>query len=57
MQPCLRLLSKLKEHKDSRVADWASKEERVFEEEIRSEREWEAKRQDARHDARFESFE
>lgn len=53
MQNHLSLLSDLKEHEDSFVADWANKEEKIFEAEIRTEREWESKRESVRN----ESFE
>ncbi|MFD2114328.1 hypothetical protein ACFSTH_00910 [Paenibacillus yanchengensis] len=53
MQSRLFLISDLKEHEDYFIADWANKEEKVFEAEIRSEREWESKRESVRN----ESFE
>ena len=53
MQNRLSLISDLKKHEDSLVADWACKEERVFGEEIRSEREWELKRESDQNE-RFE---
>jgi hypothetical protein len=40
MQRRLRLFSELKSHEDSSVADCAAKEERLFEQQINSEREW-----------------
>ncbi|MCM3724591.1 ATP-binding protein [Neobacillus cucumis] len=40
MQPCLRLISDLKEHHNNCVADWANREERIFAEEIQLAREW-----------------
>ncbi|OIK07155.1 hypothetical protein [Bacillus sp. MUM 13] len=46
IQKRLRLISELKAHEDSSVADWAAKEERAFEQEINLEREWELTRVD-----------
>jgi len=53
MQYRLSLISDLKKHEDALVADWAYKEEKVFGEEIRLEREWELKRESGRNE-RFE---
>lgn len=53
MQQRLPLISELKTHEVSSVADWAIKEEHSFEQEISSEREWEFNRIDDRN----ESFE
>lgn len=53
MQKRLSLLSSLKTHKNPVVSEWACNEERVFEEEIRSERQLEEKYNWSR-DERFE---
>jgi hypothetical protein len=53
MQKRLSLLSSLKSHKNPEVSEWACNEERVFEEEIRSERQLEEKDNRSR-DERFE---
>ncbi len=53
MQKRLSLLSSLKYHKNPVVSEWARNEERVFEEEIRSERQLEEKDNRSR-DERFE---
>ena len=53
MQKRLSLLSSLKSHKNPVVSEWASNEERVFGEEIRSERQLEEKYNRSR-DERFE---
>lgn len=53
IQKRLILLSSLKSHKNPVVAEWACNEERKFEEEIRSERNWEEERHRSR-DERFE---
>ncbi len=53
MQKRLSLLSSLKSHKNPVVSEWACNEERVFEEEIRSERQLEEKYNRSR-DERFE---
>ncbi|MNF08826.1 hypothetical protein D3C87_2143650 [compost metagenome] len=45
MQSHLCLISDLKDHEDSFIVAWANKEEKIFEAEIRSEREWESKRE------------
>jgi hypothetical protein len=41
MESCLRLISVLKKDKNTCVADWANREERIFAEEIQSVRQWE----------------
>lgn len=43
MQKRLRLISDLKKHENSLIASWAREEEKVFTEEILSERKWELK--------------
>jgi hypothetical protein len=53
METRLNLIAYLKNHEDSSVAEWASKEERIFENEIQSEREWELERENKQN----ESFE
>lgn len=53
MQSRVCLISELKNHENSFVANWAYKEEGLFMEEIRSEREWELKRESERNE-RFE---
>ena len=53
MQKRLSLLSSLKSHKNPEVSEWACNEERLFEEEIRSERQLEEKYNRSR-DERFE---
>ncbi len=53
MQHRLCLISYLKTHTNNSIADWARKEESIFEQEIRFEREWELKSERGRN----ESFE
>ncbi|MFU2016167.1 hypothetical protein ACM6Q7_14100 [Peribacillus butanolivorans] len=53
MQQRLCLISDLKTHEDTGIVDWASKEESLFEQEVRAEREWESKWENDRN----ESFE
>ncbi len=53
MERYLCLISVLKTHEDASIADWACREEKVFKEEIRREREWELKRESEEN----ESFE
>lgn len=53
MQHRLCLISDLKNHGNNSIADWARNEESVFEQEIRSEREWELNNERDRN----ESFE
>ncbi len=53
MSMYLGLISVLKNHESSEVANWANNEEKVFEKEICSEREWEIKRE-SEHNERFE---
>ena len=53
MQNRLKLISDLKEHDNSMVTDWAYREEKVFEQEIRSERQMELLRESDRNE-RFE---
>lgn len=53
MQNCLKLILDLKEHEDPMVVDWAYREEKIFEQEIRSERQSELLRESERNE-RFE---
>lgn len=53
MQSRLKLILDLKKHENSFIAEWACKEERVFEKEISSEREWELKQENNQNE-RFE---
>lgn len=53
MQTYMPLLLELQQHEDPLVSQWAIEEERVFSEEIRSEREWELAR-DRERNERFE---
>lgn len=50
MQRRMCLISELKKHENSLVADWARMEEKIFEEEIRIERDWELKRENNRNE-------
>ena len=53
LQSRICLIQELKEHEHQPVVDWAIKEEKKFEKEIQSEREWEMKRETDRNE-RFE---
>ncbi|QSF46195.1 hypothetical protein [Paenibacillus tianjinensis] len=53
MQKFIPLISHLKQHEDPNVSQWAIQEEKIFREEVRSEREWELARNRERNE-RFE---